>query len=424
MTATSGVFTIARFGALAAFSVAVAFSADNAADLPFGIPQELVRFVTPDDNPLTPEKIELGRKLFHDKRLSADNSVACATCHDPEKGFTDRLPTSKGIRDQVGKRNAPTVLNAMFLDSQFLDGRARTLEEQSSLPVTNPIEMGMKDNAAVVAKIAAIPEYQEEFKKVFNRPVNYKDMERAIASFERTVMSGDAPIDRFAAGDDKALSAAERRGWTLFNGKARCNTCHAFNPTYPFFTDNLFHNIGIAAHKTDFGELAARAVKAVDTGNIEQIDRMALETEFSELGRFLVTKNRSDIGAFKTNHLRDIVLTGPYMHDGSLATLWDVMDHYNKGGVPNPFLDGGIQRLGLTEEEIDDLVALMANAFTSSKFAKQGKAEFERQRQIAQTKRPERDTDLAMGRKEHRGDIIPDPGAKDPALIGGRPVVK
>jgi cytochrome c peroxidase len=159
----------------------------------------------------------------------------------------------------------------------------------------------------------------------------------------------------------------------------------------------------------------------VEKGDPAEIDRMALQTEFSELGRFLVTKNRADIGAFKTNLLRDIALTSPYMHDGSLATLWDVMDHYNKGGVPNPFLDGGIVRLGLSEEEIDDLVALLG-AFTSSKFADQGKAEMERQRQIASTQRPERDTEAAMGRKGHRGDVAPNPDRKDPALIGGRPV--
>lgn len=422
MTRSTGAVKMTQAGLALLLPLAAALPAAD--KLPAFISPELVQFVTPKDNPLTPEKIELGRKLFNDKRLSADNTISCATCHDAAKGFTDRLPTSKGIRDQIGKRNAPTVLNAMFLDSMFLDGRARTLEDQSSLPVTNPIEMGMKDNAAIVAKLAGIPEYQAEFKKIFGRPVNYKDMERAIASFERTITSGDAPIDRFVAGDQNALSESERRGWTLFNGKARCNGCHGHNPTYPFFTDNLFHNIGIAAHKTDFGKLAAAAVRAVDSGNIEQVDRMALETEFSELGRFLVTKNRSDIGAFKTNHLRDIALTGPYMHDGSLATLWDVIDHYNKGGVPNPFLDGGIQRLGLTEDEIDDLVALMGNAFTSDKFKEDGRSELARQRQLAQTKRPERETEVAMGREQHRGDIIPTPEAKDPAFIGGRPAGK
>jgi cytochrome c peroxidase len=397
--------------------------AQKAADTPLGVPPELVRLVTPKDNPSTPEKIELGKQLFNDKRLSADDSTSCATCHDADKGFTDRLPTSKGIRDQVGKRNAPTVLNAMFLDSQFLDGRAKNLEAQAKLPIVNPIEMGMKDGKEIVAKVSAIPEYKAAFQKVFGRPVNYDDIGRAIAVFERTVVSGEAPIDRFMRGDDGALSPAEQRGWALFNGKGRCNSCHTFNPSYPFFTDNLFHNIGIAAHRSNFDDLARRADKAVQRGVPAEIDRMALNSEFSELGRFLVTKNRSDIGAFKTNSLRDIVLTSPYMHDGSLATLWDVADHYNKGGEPNAFLDGGITRLGLSDQEIDDLVAMLA-AFTSDKDAGQGRAELERQRQLASANRPERDTDTALGRKGYRGDAAPDPGSKDPARIGGRPVSK
>jgi cytochrome c peroxidase len=394
--------------------------ADETIAHPFGIPAELIQYVTPKDNPPTPEKIELGREMFNDPRLSADGTVSCATCHDPQKAFTDRRATSQGIRAQIGKRNAPTALNAMFLDTLFLDGRAPSLEAQAKLPILNPIEMGMKDGPAVVAKLAAIPEYRDKFQRVFDRPVNFDDLSRAIASFERTLMSGDAPIDHFLHGDDQALTAAQRRGWTLFNGKGRCNTCHAVNPTYPFFTDNLFHNIGIAAHKANFAELATRAERTVNSGNLEEVDHMALDSEFSELGRFLVTKNRADIGAFKTSHLRDIVLTAPYMHDGTLNTLWDVMDHYNKGGVPNPFLDGGIKRLGLTENEIDDLVELM-NAFTSSRFAGQAKSELEHQRQIAQTNRPERDTDAAMGRKGYHGDIAPNPDRKDPALVGGRP---
>jgi cytochrome c peroxidase len=311
----------------------------------------------------------------------------------------------------------------MFLDSQFLDGRARNLEAQAKLPIVNPIEMGMKDGKEIVTKLAAIPEYKAAFQKVFGRPLNYDDIGRAIAAFERTVVSGEAPVDRFVRGDMSALSAAEQRGWAIFNGKGRCNSCHAFNPTYPFFTDNLFHNVGVAAHRADFDDLARKADKSVQKGDLGEIDRMALQTEFSELGRFLVTKNRSDIGAFKTNSLRDIVLTSPYMHDGSLATLWDVADHYNKGGVPNAFLDGGITRLGLSEQEIDDLVAMLA-AFTSDKFSAQGRAEMERQRQIAAANRPERDSDAAMGRKGYRGDAAPDPGSKDPARIGGRPVSK
>ena len=398
-------------------------AAEKTAELPFGIPAELYEFLVPEDNPPTPEKIALGKQLFEDTRLSADNTVSCATCHESTKGFTDRLPTSKGIRDQVGKRNAPTVLNAMFLDSQFLDGRSPTLEEQAKLPILNPIEMGMKDADSVVSKVAAIPEYDQAFRKVFGRPVNYDDLARAIAAFERTALSGNSAFDRFLAGDEGALTPAARRGWTLFMGKARCNTCHAVNRSYPFFTDNKFHNIGIAAHKSDFEALATKADRIVQTGDIDEIDRLALETDLSELGRFLVTKNRADIGAFKTSHLRDIVLTSPYMHDGSLPTLWDVVDHYNAGGEVNPFLDGGIVRLGLTEREIDDLVALMFS-FTSQDELKEAEAELERQRQLALKERPERDVDAAMGRKGHLGDVAPEPDMKDPALIGGRPVSK
>jgi cytochrome c peroxidase len=382
---------------------------------------DLTAFMTPKDNPATPAKIELGRKLFEDKRLSADNTVACATCHDSTAGFTARLGTAKGIRDQVGKRNSPTVLNAMFFDTQFWDGRAASLEEQAGLPILNEIEMGVKKPADLVAKLAAT-EYAGEFQKVFGRPLNYADLERAIASFERTIVSGEAPIDRFLRGDHAALTEGQKRGWSLFNGKARCNSCHGFNATSPLFTDNLFHNIGIAAHKTDFTALAKRAEAAVGKSK-EEIDKMALETDFSEMGRFLVTRNKSDIGAFKTSQLRDIAITAPYMHDGSLATLWDVMDHYNKGGVPNPFLDGGIQRLGLSEQEIDDLVELMI-AFTSDRFAPQGKDEWQRQRTLAHSNRPERDTDAALGRKMGHGDAVPNPDMKDPAAIGGRPVSK
>lgn len=386
-------------------------------------PPELVSLATPADNPTTDAKAKLGDKLFDDKRLSVDDTVACNTCHSPQTGFVARTETAKGIRDQAGKRNAPTILNAMFFPSQFWDGRAATLEDQAKLPILNPIEMGQKDPKDVAAKLAAIPEYVEAFKQVFDHPVNWDDMARAIAAFERTRLSSEAPIDRFLRGNEDALTAQQRHGWSLFNGKARCVTCHAFNPTAPLFSDNRFHNIGVAAHKQDFGTLASRAANAVGRGNTEEIDRMAIESDYSELGRFLVTKQRSDIGAFKTPHLRDIVLTAPYMHDGSQPSLWDVMDHYNKGGEPNPFLDGGIQRLGLSEDEIDDLVALM-NAFTSDRFASQAEAEMTRQRSFRAGPRKTRDTDAALGHKGNFGDAVPDPDKKDPALIGGRPVSK
>jgi cytochrome c peroxidase len=246
-------------------------------------------------------------------------------------------------------------------------------------------------------------------------------MARAIAAFERTRLSSEAPIDRFLRGDENALTAQQRRGWSVFNGKGRCIGCHAFNPTLPLFSDNRFHNIGVAAHNQNFGALAAKAVSAGSSA--KDIDRLAIESDASELGRFLVTRNRADIGAFKTPGLRDIVLTAPYMHDGSLATLYEVMDHYNKGGEANPFLDGGIQRLGLNEDEIDDLVVLM-NAFTSDRYAADAKAEMERQQTFKNGPRKTRDTEAALGRKGNLGDALVDPDKKDPALIGGRPISK
>jgi cytochrome c peroxidase len=391
--------------------------------LPLGIPQDLYDYLTPKDNASSPEKIALGKQLFFDTRLSADGTVSCATCHAQDKAFVDRFPTSKGIRAQFGKRNAPTILNSMFQQTFFLDGRAASLEEQATLPIVNPIEMGMKDGAAVTQKVASLPEYASAFQAVFKRAANYDDVGRALASYERTLVSGDSPFDRFMAGDEKALNESERRGWSLFNGKGRCMSCHGFNATQSFFTDNRFHNIGIAAHKADFVDLATKARRMVETGNLKQIDELAIQTDLSELGRFLVTKNYSDTGAFKTSPLRNIALTAPYMHDGSLPTLWDVMDHYNKGGIQNPFLDGGMQRLGLTEGEIDDLVAFLGT-LSSSDLKEQNEAELRRQKELAQAKRPERDTDAAMGRKGDLGDVAPNPDVKDPALVGSTVIRK
>ncbi len=332
-----------------------------------GLAPDLVGTLTPGDNPTTPDKVELGRRLFFDGRLSADGTVACATCHDPQKGFTDQRVTSVGIRQQVGHRNAPTILNALFNDTQFWDGRAHLLEDQAKLPILNPIEMGMKSPADVVARLRALPEYVDAFKKLFGREPTYDDLARVLAAYERTQAAFDSPFDRFLAGDEKAMDATARRGWALFNGKGRCISCHGLSPTQPIFTDNKFHNIGVSAHKSNFVELARKAIAMVDSGNAEAVDRAALETDLSELGRFLVSKQQHDIGAFKTPGLRNLLVTEPYFHDGSQDTLWDTIDHYNKGGVQNPFLDGGIQRLGLTEPEIDDLVAFLAS-LTSDRY--------------------------------------------------------
>jgi len=401
-------------GALTLASVAFAGDPTGTPPLPLGLSAKLYQLTVP--KPPTPAEVALGDKLFNDKRLSVDDSVSCATCHDPAKAFADGKARAVGIKNQVGQRNSPTVLNALFQATQFWDGRAGTLEDQAKLPILNPIEMGMPSPEAVVTKVRGIPEYRDAFKKLNGREPTYDDIASAIAAFERTQLAGNARFDRFLTGESKALSAKEKNGWALFNGKARCNSCHAGNAVSPLFSDQKFHNIGIAAHKQDFVQLATEALRVVRAGDEEQNDRLALETKFSELGRFLVTRNENDIGGFKTPTLRNVGVTGPYMHDGSLATLWDVIDHYNKGGTDNPFLDGGMQRLGLTEPEIDDLVAFLF-ALTSEDFKALEKKELASQR-AKKSNRPERDTAIALGKKGHMGDLAPNPDIKNPADLG------
>jgi cytochrome c peroxidase len=327
----------------------------------------------------------------------------------------------------VGKtqRNSPTVFNALFSSTQFWDGRAATLEDQAKLPIVNSLEMGLKNGQEAESKIQAIPEYKPLFKDAFgSEEITYDKIAAAIASFERTQVSTPAPFDRFLHGEEKAISASAKRGWSLFNGQGRCISCHGLNPTGAFFTDNKFHNIGIAAHRKDFVALARKALAVVESGNPDQVDELAIGNDgFTELGRFLVTKNPGDAGAFKTPTLRNIVVTAPYMHDGSFATLWDVMDHYNKGGVANPFLDGGIHRLGLTEAQIDDLVNFMAT-LTSPEFQKSATRELARQRTLSRKRRPERDNALAMGKKGAGSDAVIPQTTKDPARVGGRPVAE
>jgi cytochrome c peroxidase len=349
----------------------------------------------PAGNEQTAERIALGRKLYFDTRLSKDGTLACATCHDVSRGFTDHRSVSEGIGDHLGKRSAPTTMNAALMQSQFWDGRAPSLEEQAKLPILNPIEMGHPDAASAMAGVNTDPAYQSLFQKAYGRAPNYDDVGRALASFERTLIFLDAPFDRYAAGDGTALSAAAQRGLTLFNGKARCVSCHMINSSNPLGTDNRFHNIGVSARKQNFEALAGQALGILKQNTDPQaLDKLALETDMSELGRFLVSKQRQDIGSFKTEQLRNVGLTAPYMHDGSLHTLWDVVDHYNKGGESNAYLDGGIEPLNLSEDEINDVVAFLF-ALTDKRFTAQNDAAFREQQQLAAKKRPFRDNALA-----------------------------
>ncbi|MDB6148086.1 MAG: cytochrome peroxidase [Spartobacteria bacterium] len=367
-----------------------------------GFPAQLTASFIPADNPQTPDKVELGKKLFFDGRLSADGTVACATCHDPARAFTDGRPVSIGIKGRAGQRNAPTVLNALYNKTQFWDGRATNLEAQAALPIVNPVEMGQPKLDAAVTNVAAVEEYRNAFLKSFSRPINAVDLLRALAAYERTLVSFDSPFDHFVAGDQNAISQAARHGWDLFNNKAKCNKCHALTDTHrdtTNFIDNDFHNIGVGIIRHKVVPLARKAEREIASGNLEAVDQAAIGSEMSVLGRFLITKKQTDIASFKTSNLRNVMVTAPYFHDGSQATLWDAMDHYNKGdGVENPWLDNDIQPLALTEIEIDDLVVFLAS-LTSPQYKDLGAQEFERQRKLAQTNRPQRNTKRAFAPK-------------------------
>ena len=272
----------------------------------------------PAANPLTQEKIRLGRQLFFEKRLSEDGTISCAVCHDPQKGFADGRTTSVGVRGSKGRRHSPSLFNAAFQSYFFWDGRATSLEAQSTEPLRNPAEMGDTVEKAV-ARLSRLPEYQRQFRDVFGAPPTTENLAQALASFERTILSGGSPYDRYVAGEHNALTTGAVEGMELFNGKAHCNPCHqGFN-----FSDGLFHNLGVGWSSNSF----------------------------QDLGRFEVTGVFKDKGAFKTPTLREIFESAPYMQDGSLASLEAVIEFYDQGGNPNPHLDRLIKPLHLTREE-------------------------------------------------------------------------
>ena len=335
--------------------------------LPKGIPPAVWRGSVPADNPLTAEKVALGEALFFEKRLSVDGTVSCATCHDPATAFADTQMLAVGVERKVGTRNAPTVLNAMFSRHLFWDGRARTLEEQAKQPLVNPLEMGMPDHGAVVARLEAIPEYRQQFREVFGAEgITLDTIAKALATYERTQLSADSPFDRFNAGDRGALSGAQQRGWKLFRTKAQCIKCHTFSPAAPFFSDFAFHNTGVATRGRPFERLAAEAaaLARAEPDRTRALGRLAHTEGFSELGRFLITGRPAEMGAFKTPSLRDVELTAPYMHNASEKTLLDVVKFYNRGGEKNRYLDKDVRPLNLTDTEMSDLVEFM-RALTS-----------------------------------------------------------
>jgi cytochrome c peroxidase len=328
--------------------------------LPTGVSSEMWSYFVPRDNPMTAAKVELGRKLFFDKQLSADGSLSCATCHDPSLAFADGKKVAEGIGGRRGARNSPTLLNAMFNTGQFWDGRAETLEAQAIMPLVNPDEMGNTSYAQIVARLEKENEYAGQFKEVFGGPVTIQNVAKAIAAFERTLVSAGSPFDRFVAGDRGAMSEAAIRGFVLFRSRGRCSVCHGFNQAYPFFTDQNYRNTGVAAGSRAFEPLTKRAIGLTRNGGEQAgFDRLAAEEGAAELGRFLITKNALDLGAFRTPSLRNVELTGPYFHDGSAATLLDVVKFYVRGGNESPIRDWELQAVSLTDNEQQDLIEFL-----------------------------------------------------------------
>ncbi len=318
----------------ASIGLASALTADDkgsAGGVPLGLPP----VEHPADNAPSAAKILLGKQLYFDGRLSSDNKVSCASCHDPAKGFSNGERFATGVGGAKGGRSAPTVINSAYQQFQFWDGREPSLEAQALGPIQNPIEMNMTLEA-VVKKLNGIDGYKKQFQVVFGTDVNSAGIAKAIAAYERTVLSGDAPFDRFKAGDTKAMSAAAQRGMKLFFGKAHCSACHAG----PNFTDNGFHNIGIGFAKG----------------------------KFADVGREKISKLEGDRGSFKTPTVREIARSGPYMHDGSLKTLEEVVQHYNKGGNPNDYLDEEVYPRKLSKEEVADVVTFLKEGLSSSSY--------------------------------------------------------
>jgi len=297
------------------------------------LPGPLPEVQHPADNPATPEKIALGKELFFDPRLSRTDQVACASCHDPARGFSNGERVATGVAGKLGTRSVPSLINVAYNRFQFWDGRASTLEEQALVPIQDPREMDMRLDA-LVQKLNGIAEYRRQFQAVFGGEATAQRLGQALAAYERTIVSGDTPFDRYLKGEKQALSRAAVRGMQLFYGQARCVLCHKG----PNFTDDDFHNIGIVGDRPQ------------------------------DLGRRGVTGKQADQGKFKTPTLREVARTAPYMHNGRFKTLSEVVQHYNFGGVTdeaNDYRDEQLRVLYLSEEQAKDLVAFLTEGLTA-----------------------------------------------------------
>jgi cytochrome c peroxidase len=326
-----GVITLpgAETPALPKDSLPAALALDT---IPMGLATERL---VPRDNPLTEAKVKLGRRLFFDPILSSDNAVSCASCHDPAHGFAGPAPRAVGVGGKQGTRNAPSLLNRAYGKAFFWDGRETTLEGQALQPIANPVELGSSVSQAL-ERLRAHPEYPALFKTAFPDGLTEVNLARALASFERVLLTGNSPVDRFRTGTIQSLNDSERHGLWLFESRGGCWRCHAGRN----FTDEEYHNTGVSWGKAPL-----------------------------DLGRHELTKQEADRGRFKTPTLRGLAATAPYMHDGSMATLDEVVEFYNQGGGKNPHLDPSLAPLNLSKQDMRDLVAFL-KALSTPPFSK------------------------------------------------------
>lgn len=326
---------------------------------PLGLPP----LPLPPDSPLTQARIELGRTLFMDRRLSHNNTLSCGMCHVPEQGFTsNELGTAIGLEGQSIRRNSPTIFNVAYVEQLFHDGREFSLENQAWGPLLAGNEMANPSIGYVIEKIKVLPEYAGRFEQAFaGRGPDMLTVGQALAAYQRTLVSGNSRFDRWHYGKQQdALTAEEQAGFGLFSGKAGCSACHVVTEKHALLTDNRFHNTGVG-YARSMGLRKTHRVQLAP-GEFVDVEDKALdsfEQPQPDVGRYEVTLDPADSWAYRTPGLRNVALTAPYMHDGSLATLAQVVEFYDRGGIDNPQKDPLVRPLGLSATEKQALVAFL-----------------------------------------------------------------
>ncbi|HEY0063488.1 MAG TPA: cytochrome c peroxidase [Telluria sp.] len=313
--------------------------------------------------PATPAMIALGRKLFMDTRLSRNGTMSCAMCHVPEQGFAAvEIATSIGLEGRSLRRNAPSLLNVAYVGQLFHDGRAGSLEQQAWDPLLNNIEMGNASSAEVLARLRALPDYAGKFEAAFGAAADRANVAAALASYQRTLVAGDSRFDRWRyGGQADALNASERAGFALFSGKGRCIACHTVSAKSALFSDALFHNTGVGASVARDPQQRFRVQLAPGVFTALRLQDVASVSEpvEADTGRFEVSGAERDRWAYRTPSLRNVAITGPYMHNGSIATLEEVIDFYARGGMDNGARDPLLKPLTLNVQDKKDLAAFL-----------------------------------------------------------------